>query len=134
MSGINNEGDQEKDEKPDEVLDASNRDVDNEMSVQKAIAIIVGSLFTLGLVLGFISSGNGIAAGFTLIVAAGIWMIFTEEGREAWNDIQEKSQQQQQTDSSRSKPKRICSECGWQNPQRNNYCNDCGAELPTSNE
>jgi len=40
---------------------------------------------------------------------------------------QQQQQQQQVGDS--SEPTRICPECGWKNPESNNYCNDCGYEF-----
>ncbi|WP_424016200.1 hypothetical protein ACOZ4N_00080 (plasmid) [Halorientalis pallida] len=30
---------------------------------------------------------------------------------------------------SSTETKRVCPDCGWQNPQHNNYCNDCGEPL-----
>ncbi|QCC45398.1 small CPxCG-related zinc finger protein [Halobacterium salinarum] len=49
-----------------------------------------------------------------------------------------KQQQQQQitvSDNSSSKPKRICPDCGMQNPSEANHCGDCGFSFkPDSGE
>jgi membrane protease subunit (stomatin/prohibitin family) len=41
-------------------------------------------------------------------------------------DLSGNQQQQQQQVGGDSGPTRICPECGWKNPESNNYCNDCG--------
>ena len=60
------------------------------------------------------------------------FLTFTRSGvamRRTFNDLQSDDQQQQQSSYASSEPKRICSNCGWQNPKANSYCHDCGEEL-----
>ncbi len=48
-----------------------------------------------------------------------------------------KQQQQQQitvSDSSSSKPKRICPDCGMENPTEANHCGDCGFSFTSSED
>jgi predicted ATP-dependent serine protease len=90
------------------------------------LAIILSILFSL--------SGNpgwGLIFLSLPIVAP---LVLTEGGREFLKTVQEEIQDgnQVQQNSTQSKPKRICSDCGWQNPQENSYCHDCGSELGNS--
>lgn len=40
------------------------------------------------------------------------------------------SQQQQQNGASQSNVEKVvCQNCGWKNPESNNYCHDCGNEI-----
>ncbi len=48
-----------------------------------------------------------------------------------------KQQQQQQitvSDNSGSDPKRICPDCGMENPTEANYCGDCGFTFKSSED
>lgn len=68
------------------------------------------------------------------VIASGVGFLYlTRSGvaiRRSFQDsIGNGQQQQQQVGGKSEEPKRICGECGWQNPQENKYCHDCGAEL-----
>lgn len=100
---------------------------------QKAI-IGIGA-FLLGGILG--ASSNPAEPGFSFLVVGGffglvVWMAITKSGvafRRTVASEMDESQQQQQVNRGRSEQTVVCRECGWQNPQSNNYCHDCGSEL-----
>lgn len=70
----------------------------------------------------------GMMVSFVSAFAITQWGVVT---RRVLSDHKQDTGSQQQQQSSSSKPKQICSNCGWRNPQTNNYCHDCGAELDT---
>jgi ribosomal protein L40E len=87
-------------------------------------------------VLGFLGSAVmmpvvtiGMATLYGMMLGGIGFLFFTRFGvamRRSFNSITTDSQQQVE---SSSEPKRICSNCGWQNPTENTYCHDCGEEL-----
>jgi len=95
---------------------------------------IGGGVLAIILSMVFFSSGNtGLGLIFLSLPIIGP-LVLTEGGREILKEMQEEMEDENQIQkkSTQSKPKRICSECGWQNPQENSYCNDCGSELSNS--
>lgn len=105
--------------------------------VQWGIAI---GAFLIGGIIGAMANPSQPVAGFIVIgimfagVALFLVALFTqpEEMKEAWEELKDawEEAQQQQTSSS-SKSKIVCSNCGWKNPEDNNYCHDCGEKLGT---
>lgn len=101
--------------------------------------VIVGSAFLIGGIFGAIIVPQSAISGFFyggLLGASFGLLIGTESGMQLMqfvNTISEDSRQKQQSaaSSSSQKPKRICSNCGWQNNVKNKYCNDCGSKLGT---
>jgi ribosomal protein L40E len=112
------------------------RETFTEKTSAQAQWTIVAVAFLIGGILGAVSNPTQPATGFFVIggIFAGVaWAFATESGKEFREEVQENMDEaQQQQASSSSQPKRICSECGWQNPQSNNYCHDCGSELGSS--
>jgi len=100
----------------------------------KVFGGIIG--IVLSLVLSIIFSLNGNPGWGMIFLSLPIIgpLVLTESGREFLKTVQEEmnDKNQVQQKSTQSKPKRICSDCGWQNPQENSYCHDCGSELGNS--
>lgn len=93
-----------------------------------AVALLSGVV-----VIGFalLAAGN-MGAAFLVFSAPFIGvLILTETGREFLRVLQEEMEEgnQQQQDTSGIEPKKVCPDCGWQNPNEGNYCHDCGSEL-----
>lgn len=111
-----------------------NDDSQNGPSPQAQWGIVAG-VFLVGGIFGAISNPSDPVSGFLVIglISGGVaWAFATESGRifrEEFMENMEQAQQQQQQNTSNSKPKVICSNCGWKNPKGNNYCHDCGEEL-----
>lgn len=111
---------------------------DWDLSRTHQAAILISSLILAIIIT--VSNGGGIGAFiFFFIGSLGlIGLVSTKRGRmaliQAVLEIQEEMdnqnmQQQQVGGQSSSQPTQICSECGWKNPKKNNYCHDCGSEL-----
>lgn len=105
-----------------------------EVPKKKVFGIIIGGVLGSILSISLLLSGH---TGWGLILLSLpiiVPLVLTENGREfmklVHEEIQEGNQSQKKT--TRSKPKRICSSCGWQNPQENSFCHDCGSELGKS--
>lgn len=64
-----------------------------------------------------------------------LWVTITKSGiafRESISDeLEDSSQQQQQRISTGQSQENtvVCQNCGWKNPNKNNYCHDCGNEI-----
>jgi hypothetical protein len=107
-----------------------------EENKEKRYAIIIGAPIIFGLIgtiiLQDLAGGFVFIGGLTFICFS---IFMTKPGVQFLKNMEEDmgNNQQQQQKPSRSKPKRICSKCGWQNPESNNYCHDCGAELKKPN-
>lgn len=118
---------------------AEGKDVEpEELSPEgKRSAWLVGGTFLIFGMIGAAANPTEPVTGFFVvgIFFAGIaWLVGTASGRELMKEISDNmDQQQQQQSTGSSEAKRICSECGWQNPKINNYCHDCGALLQTGN-
>ena len=102
---------------------------DKEIPRQVRWGAVVGAFLGGGLV-GAIA--NPTQPVFTFLIiglgAGGIaWAFATESGKQLREEIEKQQQQQQSSDN--TEPKVVCSECGWQNPRKNNYCHDCGEDL-----
>lgn len=108
-------------------------DFQEEVPIRARWGIVAGA-FIVGGVLGAIANPTEPVLGFFVIgflFSGVIWAFATRSGkifRNVFMEIMKEAQQQQQT-SSTSKPKVVCSSCGWQNPKGNNYCHDCGEKL-----
>ena len=61
------------------------------------------------------------------LVSVGLLFLLLYYSDESLQEVLEEMEQQQS--SSKSDQKKICQNCGWQNPKDNNYCHDCGGEL-----
>lgn len=118
-----------------------NREESEALSFQEAVSQdgvgrVLITTFIIGGIIGVIANPAQPVTGFLGIgfVFSGIaWLFGTESGarfREEVKDNMEEAQQEQQFSS--SKPKVVCSNCGWQNPKGNNYCHDCGTKLGTN--
>lgn len=98
---------------------------------------IVAAAFLVGGILGAASNPAEPVSGFFVIgfIAGGVaWAFATESGkafRKEFKENMDEMQQQQQQSTSSSQSKVICSNCGWKNPETNNYCHDCGEQLRT---
>lgn len=113
-----------------------------EMEDYKRYAFILGS----GLISALIGAGVFGLAGFSTIGAVIFGVIITlvasahmtKPGLQFMKEFKQQSGgvagQQQESGSKSSKRNAICQNCGWQNLQSNNFCNDCGKELKPSNE
>lgn len=104
-----------------------------EMPQQTRWAIVAGA-FLVGGILGAMANPTQAASAFIgmgFLFGGVAWLFVTESGKKFRKEFAENmnDMQQQQQASSSSKPKVVCSECGWQNPKTNNYCHDCGSEL-----
>jgi hypothetical protein len=104
-----------------------------EISQQGQWGIVVGT-FLVGGILGAVSNAEPVMGFFVggLFFGGVAWAFATESGenfRKEFKENMEEAQQQQQQTSSNSKPKVVCSNCGWKNPKANNYCHDCGEQL-----
>lgn len=65
-----------------------------------------------------------------LFVAFFAWLFITPSGNlfgQGWLEVSRL--QERSADEDSSGKEKICPNCGWQNPQRNNYCHDCGQNL-----
>lgn len=100
----------------------------------KAFGGIIGIILAVVLSIMFSLSGNPALGAIFLSLPIIVPLVLTESGREFLRTVQEEmnDKNQVQQKSTQSKPKRICSDCGWQNPQENSYCHDCGSELGNS--
>jgi hypothetical protein len=67
---------------------------------------------------------SGFVSGMLLAIILGAIFIGVLMTDMSGSQQQQQQQQQQVGDSSESTI--ICPECGWKNPESNNYCNDCG--------
>lgn len=93
----------------------------------------------LGFLAGALASPeSAVSSGFAFagVGVIATWMMVADTGvafRRSLDDGSgSESQQQQQVSVGGGKSKKkmqICRNCGWQNPQDNNYCHDCGDEL-----
>jgi hypothetical protein len=100
---------------------------------------IVAGISLLGGILGAFSNPAEPVSGFFVIsfIFGGVaWAFATKSGtkfRKEFVDSMEEIEQQQQeqsvSTSSNVDQNVVCSECGWKNPNSNNYCHDCGEEL-----
>lgn len=108
-----------------------------EMDDPKRYVFILGGGFIMGM-LGLLLLQSG--GGFVMMGALGLFIAsafltkpgidFMESMGEVIEAMDDSEQQQQSVSASKSsESKRICSECGWQNPQSNNYCHDCGSKM-----
>lgn len=99
----------------------------NEDQQWKGWAVLVG-LIILN-VIGWPLLLNGQYLLAVLVVGGPIaaFLFLTEDGRKIRENVAEEMDSQEQ--SSNSDTRRICSNCGWQNPASNNYCHDCGEPL-----
>jgi len=100
----------------------------------------------VGTVIGGAAAGLSSAVAFGIIAGMVGWFIpylMSEETLEGIEEsIEEKQQQQKQQRQQRQqqqiktsegrKAKVICQQCGWQNNNNNNYCNDCGEPINES--
>lgn len=80
---------------------------------------------------GLLATGNT-GASFLVFAAPFIGtLLLTKGGREFLRDIQEEMENgnQQQQATSGNESKKVCPDCGWQNPKEGNFCHDCGSEL-----
>lgn len=99
---------------------------------------IIGGSLSVVLSYYFIFTGHPGWGAIFLSLPIIVPLVLTEGGREFLKTVQEEMQEgmeegnQAQQSSAQSKPKRICSECGWQNPQENTFCHDCGSKLGKS--
>jgi hypothetical protein len=68
-----------------------------------------------------------------MVVASFPWIVLTESGAQWFMNAVNKSGSSSNSQSVSTEPKTddliVCSSCGWQNPQNNSYCNDCGDGL-----
>jgi len=106
------------------------------LTQEKKILIVVVSI-VLAAILAILDPDAGIGLfilyilGFMVLV----YFIGTKEGRKDTMAImngtseQRDEQQQQTVGGEADESKRVCSNCGWQNPASNNYCHDCGEKL-----
>lgn len=62
----------------------------------------------------------------SLIFGMIFWLFATDDGRQFMENL---AQEMEQSIDQSSGSKRICQNCGWQNPMENNFCHDCGTEL-----
>ena len=99
------------------------------------VGAVVASALLGGIIFGLMAAPGEFSSTFLSgVILAGTvgWLGFTRTGATFWKGtmkiIKGASQQQEQKPSS-SEPTRICSNCGWRNPEENNYCHDCGKEL-----
>jgi hypothetical protein len=99
----------------------------------EVIAGIIGIVLIYILSLGVILSGN-LVLGVSILVVDIAIPLLTKTGRELmialWSvtkELLELSLSEQTAGQSASE--RICSNCGWKNPEDNSYCHDCGIEL-----
>lgn len=83
--------------------------------------------------MGVLSNPQDPLSGFFIvgIFIAGItWVIGTKSGRQFATVIYEQQQQQQSVVGKKEKgPQRTCPYCGWQNPEKNLFCHDCGSKF-----
>ena len=56
-------------------------------------------------------------------------LIFTKKGWKTMQQLIDEIENYQQGNPNKSNPKQICSGCGWQNPNGNRFCHDCGSRL-----
>lgn len=96
--------------------------------------LAVGGMFALGMIGWLLLVPNPLSGVISGVIVAGVSSLFLTREGVAWRRSLEDhdgggQQSQQQQEVSSSGPKRVCSECGWQNPQGNNFCHDCGSEL-----
>lgn len=104
----------------------------DEISRWKLVGGFLITCIFVGASIGAFFAGSVFWGTTLLLVPLGLWFVFTESGREALESFAEgmnELEQSQQGQNKKSKPKQICTECGWQNHVKNNYCNDCGTEL-----
>jgi len=96
-----------------------------------AWVIVIGAFFAGGIAsMLFVPYSNWLSfMVFGGLVSVPLWAILTESGLEWLNNLDSASKSNTNTQTVNSSPKRICSSCGWQNEQTNNYCIDCGTEL-----
>lgn len=94
--------------------------------------------FVLGMVLGFgVNSPTPLltALAFGFLFVGPVLLMITKEGlvlRRGFPkamSVDGEDQQQQQVGTGHSEETVVCRECGWQNPESNNYCHDCGSSL-----
>lgn len=96
---------------------------------QWKIAIVTGGLILVNLIaLPLLLSGDATTA--FVILVGGVFAVgmMTETGRSMVSEALEEMENQNQEQAS-SDENRVCSNCGWQNPNENNYCHDCGEKL-----
>jgi len=111
------------------VDDVTDEDFDpDEVSALKGILLGVGLAVLFGGILGIFMNPSdpvsGFFGGMALFAILGVILVVALVKEGEIGDFQ-----QHQQSSSESKPKVICSSCGWKNPTTNNYCHDCGEEL-----
>lgn len=131
---INGEGDSETDEEENPFTQPNNGGQDysgDEIPTWKLVIGLAGFIFGLFLSITFSLNGNG-EMGLIILVSTFIApFVLTKGGRDILKEMSEEIEKsnQRQDDSSGVKSNRICSDCGWQNPQSNNFCHDCGIKL-----
>jgi membrane protease subunit (stomatin/prohibitin family) len=92
------------------------------------VGFIMGVVVTIAMGAELLAGVVFYSLGFTVLGLA----LGTKEGRDElrkiWKEAKKRNdqQQQQQQVGGDSEPTRICPDCGWKNPESNNYCNDCG--------
>lgn len=110
-------------------LPSENEETSNEEEA-KGVLLGVGIAVLLGGVVGlFLNPSEPISSffgGMFLMAIVGVFIIGA-----LVSDTSDFNNQQQQQTGGNSKPKVVCSSCGWKNPKSNNYCHDCGEELET---
>ena len=108
---------------------ADGNESEKEVSQRKVWAVLAGIGIMELIGFGLLINGN---PGLSMIIVFApfvVLLLLTEDGRELLRNLPELIEEYQQHQSSQSRPKRICSSCGWQNPQENNFCHDCGSEF-----
>jgi hypothetical protein len=96
--------------------------------------IAAGVAFIIGGVLGVVTNPQNPIAGFlagSIFFGACVWPFATPSGKEYMKKKSSNSSQNQHQSvgKNNNEIKRACPSCGWQNPQRNNYCHDCGTKI-----
>ncbi|QAU12509.1 hypothetical protein EKH57_07110 [Halorubrum sp. BOL3-1] len=100
----------------------------------KVFGGIIGIVLSLFFSIIFLLDGHLGLSGIFMMLPVILPLILTETGRHFLKTLSEELEELDQTQhkSTQSKPKRICSDCGWQNPQENSFCHDCGSKLGKS--
>ncbi|WP_425492012.1 zinc-ribbon domain-containing protein [Haloplanus salinarum] len=67
---------------------------------------------------------------FGYLGAIPFYAFLTKSGSKWRNNVKSYLNSSSQTQIKKTtRKKQICSSCGWQNSQENNFCHDCGTEL-----
>jgi membrane protease subunit (stomatin/prohibitin family) len=109
---------------------SSGSSTDHEAEFIRGNLIGVGIAALIGGVFGVLNNPSEPLSGFVGgVIVFGMVVGFIAAGLIRQQRKSSRSQQQQQQVGGDSEPTRICPDCGWKNPESNNYCNDCGYEL-----